>query len=237
MNLDTTHRWERSRRDVLRNAGAATIIFGTGLATLPGSVLAMNKAELIEAMASESGLSKADAKRALEGFTSATMGALKKGDRVELVGFGSFSVSKRARRAGRDRSGNATVSFDPCPAFAAALDLTPGNGDERRNQSCPTGRDADLVIDAELLASETDRGSDSELSKSDAKKALDAFVNATTKALRGGDDVSVVGFGSFSISKRSARTGRNPQTGKEIKSQGKKEVTFKAGAELSKAVN
>jgi DNA-binding protein HU-beta len=74
------------------------------------------------------------------------------------------------------------------------------------------------------------------LSKADAKRALDAFVGATTKALKKGDRVALVGFGSFSVSKRAARTGRNPQTGKEIKIAAKKVVRFKAGSDLSDAV-
>tara|TARA_Y100000589_G_scaffold205004_1_gene193404 strand:+ start:907 stop:1179 length:273 start_codon:yes stop_codon:yes gene_type:complete len=75
------------------------------------------------------------------------------------------------------------------------------------------------------------------LSKADAKRALDAFQSAITGALKKGDRIALVGFGSFSVSKRSARTGRNPQTGKEIKIPAKNVVKFKAGAELSKAVN
>ncbi|MEX2514963.1 MAG: HU family DNA-binding protein [Candidatus Paceibacterota bacterium] len=75
------------------------------------------------------------------------------------------------------------------------------------------------------------------LSKADAKKALEGFTNATTRALKKGDRISLIGFGSFSISKRSARTGRNPQTGKEIQIAAKNVVKFKAGAELSKSVN
>lgn len=75
------------------------------------------------------------------------------------------------------------------------------------------------------------------LSKADAKKALDGFVGATTDALKKGDRISLVGFGSFSISERSARTGRNPQTGKEIQIAAKKVVKFKAGADLSSKVN
>jgi DNA-binding protein HU-beta len=78
---------------------------------------------------------------------------------------------------------------------------------------------------------------DAGLSKADAKKALDAFVGATTSALKSGDRISLVGFGSFSVSTREARTGRNPQTGKEIKIAAKKVVKFKAGAELGGAVN
>lgn len=79
--------------------------------------------------------------------------------------------------------------------------------------------------------------SEAGLSKADAKKALDGFVNATSTALKKGDRISLVGFGSFSISERPARTGRNPQTGKEIKIAKKNVVRFKAGAELSGKVN
>jgi len=71
------------------------------------------------------------------------------------------------------------------------------------------------------------------ISKADAKRALDAFVDATAGALKQGDRVSLLGFGSFSVTERGARTGRNPQTGKEIKIAAKKVVKFKAGAELS----
>jgi len=79
--------------------------------------------------------------------------------------------------------------------------------------------------------------SGAELTKADSKKALDAFIETTTAALKKGDRVALVGFGSFSISERSARTGRNPQTGKEIKIAAKKVVKFKAGAELAETVN
>jgi DNA-binding protein HU-beta len=74
------------------------------------------------------------------------------------------------------------------------------------------------------------------LTKADSKKALDAFIDSTASALTTGDRVALVGFGSFSISERSARTGRNPQTGKEIKIDAKKVVKFKAGQELSDKV-
>ncbi|MFN2394906.1 MAG: HU family DNA-binding protein [Bacteroidales bacterium] len=74
------------------------------------------------------------------------------------------------------------------------------------------------------------------LTKADAKKALDAFIGATTGALKKGDRVALVGFGSFSVSKRESRKGRNPQTGKEITIPAKKVVKFKAGAELADVV-
>jgi DNA-binding protein HU-beta len=63
--------------------------------------------------------------------------------------------------------------------------------------------------------------------------ALDAFIEAVTKALKKGDKVTLVGFGTFSVSKRAARMGRNPQTGAAIKIKAKKVAKFKAGKELS----
>lgn len=71
------------------------------------------------------------------------------------------------------------------------------------------------------------------LSKADAKRALESFIGATSEALKNGDKVSLVGFGSFGVSERSARTGRNPQTGATIQIAAKKVVKFKAGAELN----
>lgn len=74
------------------------------------------------------------------------------------------------------------------------------------------------------------------LTKADAKKSLDATVEAVSEALKSGDRVALVGFGSFSVSERGARTGRNPQTGKEIKISAKKVVKFKPGADLAKEI-
>ncbi|MFO8087828.1 MAG: HU family DNA-binding protein [Bacteroidales bacterium] len=79
--------------------------------------------------------------------------------------------------------------------------------------------------------------SEANLTKADAKKALDAFIGTTSKALKKGDRISLVGFGSFSISKRASRKGRNPQTGKEIQIPAKKVVKFKPGSELADMVN
>ncbi len=70
------------------------------------------------------------------------------------------------------------------------------------------------------------------LTKADSKKALEAFVATVGESLKSGDKVALVGFGSFSISERSARSGRNPQTGKIIQIPAKKVVKFRPGAEL-----
>ncbi|GAL87615.1 MAG: HU family DNA-binding protein [Sporocytophaga sp.] len=77
---------------------------------------------------------------------------------------------------------------------------------------------------------------ESKLTKADSKRALDAFLNAASKTLKKGDKVIIIGFGTFSVAKRAARTGRNPQTGKTIQIKAKKVVKFKAGADLAKKV-
>jgi DNA-binding protein HU-beta len=71
----------------------------------------MNKGELVDAMASEAGLSKADAERALGATLDAISGAMSKGDKVSLIGFGTFSVAKRAARDGRNPQTGATIKI------------------------------------------------------------------------------------------------------------------------------
>lgn len=74
--------------------------------------------------------------------------------------------------------------------------------------------------------------SKSGLTKADSKKALEALIESTSATLKKGDRLALVGFGSFSVAKRSARNGRNPQTGKAIKIAAKNVVRFKAGSDL-----
>ena len=74
------------------------------------------------------------------------------------------------------------------------------------------------------------------ITKVAAEKALVAFIDAVTKSLKKGDSVGLVGFGTFSVSKRKARKGRNPQTGKEINIPAAKVPKFKAGKGLKDAV-
>ena len=75
------------------------------------------------------------------------------------------------------------------------------------------------------------------LSKADAGRALDGFVDAITGALKAGQSVSLVGFGTFSVRDRAARTGRNPRTGETIQIAASKNPAFKAGKALKDAVN
>lgn len=77
---------------------------------------------------------------------------------------------------------------------------------------------------------------ESGLTKTDSKKALDAFMTAITKALKAGDKVSLVGFGTFSVSERAARQGINPSTKQSITIPAKKVAKFKPGMELTLVV-
>ena len=87
---------------------------------------------------------------------------------------------------------------------------------------------------AELIAKIAD---DAEITKTQANAALDSFVEAVTKTLKSGNKVTLVGFGTFSVSKRAARNGRNPQTGAEIQIAASKQPKFSAGSKLKDAVN
>lgn len=77
---------------------------------------------------------------------------------------------------------------------------------------------------------------DAGITKVQANAALDAFTEAVAKTLKKGDSVTLVGFGTFSVSKRAARTGRNPKTGEALKIKAKKVAKFKAGKGLSEKI-
>ena len=76
-----------------------------------------------------------------------------------------------------------------------------------------------------------------DITKTDAEKALNGMIEAISGTLAKGDSITLVGFGTFSVTERAARIGRNPSTGKEIKIAAKKVAKFKAGKGLSDAVN
>lgn len=77
---------------------------------------------------------------------------------------------------------------------------------------------------------------DAGITKTQANAALDSFTSTVQKTLKGGGKVTLVGFGTFSVTKRAARNGRNPQTGAVIKIKAKKVARFKAGKELSSKI-
>ncbi len=76
-----------------------------------------------------------------------------------------------------------------------------------------------------------------EMTKADAERAVEAVFKVVKKALKSGDSISLVGFGTFSVRKRAARTGRNPRTGEAIKIKASKVPAFKAGKGLKDAIN
>ena len=86
----------------------------------------------------------------------------------------------------------------------------------------------------ELVEAVADRAG---LTKADATRALDATLEAITEALVKGDKVPLVGFGTFSVSRRAAREGRNPRTGETVQIAARNAVSFKAGSALKDAVN
>ena len=86
----------------------------------------------------------------------------------------------------------------------------------------------------ELVAAVAD---DSGLSKADAAKAVDAVFDSISGALKKGDEVRLVGFGTFAVTSRAATTGRNPRTGEQINIPASKQPKFKAGKGLKDAVN
>ena len=86
---------------------------------------------------------------------------------------------------------------------------------------------------ADLIAKLAD---DAGITKTQANATVDSFIEAVTKTLKSGNKLTLVGFGTFSVSKRAARTGRNPKTGATIKIKAKKVARFKAGKELSSKI-
>ncbi len=75
------------------------------------------------------------------------------------------------------------------------------------------------------------------LTKADATRAIDATFDAITDALKKGDKLTLIGFGTFGVSRREGRTGRNPQTGATVEIPARNVVSFKAGTQLKKSVN
>ncbi|SDM37514.1 nucleoid DNA-binding protein [Halogranum gelatinilyticum] len=230
------------RRAVLRGSLLGAVGLGLGVTGLSGVAAADERGKHGDL----------DHDGALDVLVATLRKELESGKDVTVPDFGTFAVVRRSLRSddyldadsdgdglgdGTERGAVNVVTFSPSDALADELDLIPGEGDSRRKRRVRMRhrrRESGIVVDGDYLEREAG------LSKADAKRALaalDAFVTEAKGALKKGDRIALIGFGSFSISKRSARTGRNPQTGKEIQIAAKNVVKFKAGAELSKAVN
>ena len=139
---------------------------------------------------------------------------------MTLVGFGTFSVSKRAARNGRNPQTGAVIKIKAKKVAKFKAGIFAVTKYYTMNK-------------AELISKLAE---DAGITKTQANDTLDSFVEAVAKTLKGGGKVTLVGFGTFSVSKRAARNGRNPQTGAVIKIKAKKVAKFKAGKELASRV-
>lgn len=284
----------------------------------------MNKAELIEAMASGADISKADAKKALDSFINTTSNALKKGDRVALIGFGSFTSGRNPqtgkeikftpsktmsnaafmvfaksyidkatplmmkalknrgmnndqtkmmamlktglknalkyrgndpllrKRPGRVKYSNVTLKRGQIVGKNVGQSTRLNSAHQKYLNTLIKGAMKSLFNFMEKIASQ--KGdvnlAGAKLTKKHILRAMEigidedglnriysSITSAFYSAFKKGDKVSIPGFGTFSISKRAARTGRNPQTGATIQIKAKKVVKFKAGKALADRVN
>jgi DNA-binding protein HU-beta len=117
--------------------------------------------------------------------------------------------------------------------LAVKLVITTG-----QKRFCHTNKittEGDLIVNKSQLIDTIAASAD--ISKAAAGRALDAFTDAVTAALKDGDQVALVGFGTFSVRERAARSGRNPQTGQTIQIAAAKVPSFKAGKALKDACN
>ena len=108
----------------------------------------------------------------------------------------------------------------------ALLDISNGTGKEIQEEF--------IMNKTELVAAIAEQA---EISKKDAEKALKAFTETVAEQLKAGDKIQLVGFGTFEVAERAARTGKNPQTGEAIKIPASKAPKFKAGKALKDVVN
>lgn len=111
---------------------------------------------------------------------------------------------------------------------------SPDSGADSFKQETFHEGDTAYMNKAELIEAVAEKA---DLSKADATRAVDALLGAVTEALKNGDQVSLVGFGTFEVRERAARNGRNPKTGETIRIAASRAPAFKAGKALKDAVN
>ncbi len=202
----------------------------------------MNKAELIEAIASDAGLTKADARRALDAFVGATTKALRSGNRVALVGFGSFSISKRKARTGRNAQSAVNSGLE---LVRGTVKFKAGDRPFLPNVEYTTTEDIIKAI-AGLDSSEPGEATGKGLNAVNVKLArqfMDSFTNVILRTLQTGVAVNIgEDFGTFSVVLSNAKI-HETKNGKTFWTppighvdHGKGIIKFKAGADLAKTV-
>ena len=192
-----------------------------------GSPPIMNKGELIDAIAKDAGLTKADAGNALNAFISATADALKKGDRVQLIGLGSFSISRRAVRTSNEPDGSTEINI---------VDFVDERGEfSASHPRFDTVDDRFLVQDIAAVLQKPHHDRASKASDDDgmfklAQVVVDSFVSNVADAISHDEWVDIEGFGTFYLVQET------PQTGADIQIAAKKVAKFKAGKALADSV-
>lgn len=196
----------------------------------------MNQTELVELVAQSANLKKAAAKKVIGVIIAVLTDILKKGERVQVLGFGSFeAVIRKDRTVINPQTGIELVipgarvpKFSPDKALKEAVMRQAAERPRRLNISISTiNAPTELV---EMVAKSAN------LSKEVSGKAVESFFSTMTDALKIGERVGLVGFGSFGADIRQARTGRNPQTGKEIRIPAPQVPKFIPGRALREAV-
>lgn len=152
----------------------------------------MNKAEAIDQIARSAEITKSAAGQVMKVLEASIKTHIDAGERVVLRGLGSFTRGEATQRTGRN------------PRTGEPLTYT----GYRRTTGAPQFSESKLCTEVSTAAS---------LNANAAKRALDAFKGVMASALKKGDLVTLIGFGTFYVGKRSARNGRNPQTGATIK--------------------
>ncbi len=207
---------------------------GLVLGLLLGSpAYAMNKAELIDAIAKDAGLSEADVDHVLETVPILVGEALKKGNRVALIGFGSFSISKRTTGGFCDEDSDGDGLCDGvCTDDGFCVCESPWEPEFEAGS--PELSECQYYTTDEELIPAIARAN--KLTEEDAAAFLQSFKKIVHRAVRRGQWVETGGLGNFWNERMPRRTGRNPQTGATIKIAAKRVAKFKAGKALADTV-
>lgn len=227
--------------DSLKNKEKGRLTLADDLESVPGALPALMRAAKLQKRAARCGVETAAAPADIAAAAETAVSAADKAVAEQAVGELLFTAAALARQAGVDpRAGAAEAQYRvPCRAYRPR-----GKLGELRSE--PSGRRfpqplfADIILwryntmtKVELIAAVAN---DANLTKKDAEAAVNSALNAITAALKDGDKVTLVGFGTFEVRERPERKGRNPQTGAEITIEASKLPAFKAGKALKDAV-
>ena len=188
-----------------------------------------NHKSLIDVISEETGMDLETVQYTMEVFLENIKQRLANGETVRLLGFGAFSVKKRAARSGRNPKTGEPIQFpkNNYPSFKPAKSLRDAlnTGSEGKNKFTPNENLSDAI------AEETG------INREDVQNIMEVSLKNIKQRLANGETVRLLGFGTFSVKERAARSGRNPGTGGEIKITSRKAIGFKPAQAFKNAVN